>query len=104
MGYKIQQEFKIDFADGTNADCIALEPPEKLGSYAWSKLVQVESGKELSGTTYHKAESAMEAVVRKLGWKPFQNGVQRMIHGLSVGEYIDDKSISSFFKLKKKKV
>ena len=68
------------------------------------KLVEVDSGKELSGTTYHKAEAAMEAVVRKLGWKAFQAGVQRMIHELSVGEYIDDKSISSFFKLKKKKV
>lgn len=67
------------------------------------KLVQVESGKELSGTTYHKAESAMEAVVRKLGWKVFQSGVQRMIHHLTVGEYIDDGCISSYFKLSKRK-
>lgn len=66
------------------------------------KLVEVDSGKELSGTTYHKAESAMEAVVRKLGWKAFQNGVQRMIHEMNVGDYVDDKSISSFFKLNRK--
>ncbi len=29
FGYKIQQEFKIDFGEGKTADCIALEPPEK---------------------------------------------------------------------------
>lgn len=29
LGYKIQTEFDIDFADGTKAKCIALEPPEK---------------------------------------------------------------------------
>lgn len=30
FGYKIQQEFQLEFDDGTTADCIALEPPEKL--------------------------------------------------------------------------
>lgn len=29
LGYKIQQEFTINFDDGTIAQCIALEPPEK---------------------------------------------------------------------------
>lgn len=29
LGYKIQQEFSIQFDDGTTAHCIALEPPEK---------------------------------------------------------------------------
>lgn len=29
LGYKIQQEFAIKFDDGTTAQCIALEPPEK---------------------------------------------------------------------------
>lgn len=29
LGYRIQTEFDIDFADGTKAKCIALEPPEK---------------------------------------------------------------------------
>lgn len=29
LGYKVQTEFDIDFADGTKAKCIALEPPEK---------------------------------------------------------------------------
>lgn len=29
FGYKVQTEFDINFADGTVAKCIALEPPEK---------------------------------------------------------------------------
>lgn len=29
FGYRIQQEFEIDFPDGTKVKCIALEPPEK---------------------------------------------------------------------------
>ena len=29
FGYRIQQEFSIEFDDGTKAQCIALEPPEK---------------------------------------------------------------------------
>lgn len=32
LGYKIQERFTIDFDDGTCAECIALEPPEKLPS------------------------------------------------------------------------
>ena len=29
FGYKVQQEFTIDFGDSQTAQCIALEPPEK---------------------------------------------------------------------------
>lgn len=29
LGYKVQQEFTIDFGGGHTAECIALEPPEK---------------------------------------------------------------------------
>lgn len=29
LGYKVQQEFTIDFGEGQFAQCIALEPPEK---------------------------------------------------------------------------
>lgn len=29
LGYRVQTEFDIDFADGSKAKCIALEPPEK---------------------------------------------------------------------------
>lgn len=32
FGYKIQQEFQIVFDDGTTAECIALEPPEKTAN------------------------------------------------------------------------
>ena len=30
FGYRFQTEFEIQFADGSRAECIALEPPEKL--------------------------------------------------------------------------
>jgi catechol 2,3-dioxygenase-like lactoylglutathione lyase family enzyme len=37
LGYRVQQEFYIDFADGSKAECIALEPPEKAdGNMMWS--------------------------------------------------------------------
>jgi catechol 2,3-dioxygenase-like lactoylglutathione lyase family enzyme len=37
LGYRIQQEFQIDFADGSKAECIALEPPEKAqGMPPWT--------------------------------------------------------------------
>lgn len=39
FGYKIQQEFPIKFDNGTSADCIALEPPEKVIKNApWTYL------------------------------------------------------------------
>ena len=30
FGYRLQQEFTIDFGEGDTCQCIALEPPEKL--------------------------------------------------------------------------
>jgi catechol 2,3-dioxygenase-like lactoylglutathione lyase family enzyme len=37
LGYRVQQEFQIDFADGSQAECIALEPPEKTaGNLQWT--------------------------------------------------------------------
>lgn len=30
FGYRLQQEFTIDFGNGQSAQCIALEPPEKV--------------------------------------------------------------------------
>lgn len=36
FGYRVQEEFQIDFEDGSCAKCIALEPPEKVqGSPTW---------------------------------------------------------------------
>lgn len=43
FGYKIQQEFTIDFGDGETAQCIALEPPEKQkGMMPWTAMVPVD--------------------------------------------------------------
>jgi len=36
LGYKIQQEFSIQFDDGTTAQCIALEPSEKTTKAPWT--------------------------------------------------------------------
>ena len=39
LGYRIQERFTIDFDDGTCAECIALEPPEKLtGNPPWTTM------------------------------------------------------------------
>ena len=35
LGYKVQEEFQLDFADGTFTDCIALEPPERIPDSPW---------------------------------------------------------------------
>jgi catechol 2,3-dioxygenase-like lactoylglutathione lyase family enzyme len=57
FGYRIQQEFIIDFEDGNFADCVSLEPPEKLSDDEMLKLGlsvlpwQIES----HGTIYHLA-------------------------------------------------
>lgn len=56
FGYKIQQEFTLDFGEGKTAQCIALEPPEKLyNKMPWeSKLIgYVDVTEELF--TYHLA-------------------------------------------------
>lgn len=39
LKYKVQDEFKLDFADGTFADCIALEPPERVLDSPWMAAV-----------------------------------------------------------------
>jgi len=40
LGYRVQQEFQIDFADGSQAECIALEPPEKAsGNLQWTTML-----------------------------------------------------------------
>jgi 4-hydroxyphenylpyruvate dioxygenase-like putative hemolysin len=36
LGYKIQQEFSIKFDDDSTAQCVALEPPEKLINSHWT--------------------------------------------------------------------
>ena len=40
FGYKLQQDFTIDFGEGQFAECVSLEPPEKiLTDVPWSGLV-----------------------------------------------------------------
>lgn len=60
-------------------------------------LVQVSQGQELSGETYQKAEAAMEAAVKKMGWTRFQTGMQKMFRMNSAGDVIPDKKIPKFF-------
>jgi catechol 2,3-dioxygenase-like lactoylglutathione lyase family enzyme len=37
LDYRVQQEFQIDFADGSTAECLALEPSEKAsGNLQWT--------------------------------------------------------------------
>lgn len=48
LGYKIQQEFSIQFDDGTTAQCMALEPPEKTTKVPWT-FMGFSSGE----TEYH---------------------------------------------------
>ena len=49
LKYKIQTEFDIKFDDGTKAECIALEPPEKQSnSVPWTTI--------LNPVVYHQKE------------------------------------------------
>ena len=41
FGYKVQQEFIISFDDGSKAQCIALEPPEKKDIWTpWTSVLE----------------------------------------------------------------
>ena len=53
FGYRIQQEFELKFEDGTCANCIALEPPEKLTTNTSVLLPWTIS--DDFGTEYHMA-------------------------------------------------
>lgn len=55
FGYKLQKEFKIEFDDGSYADCIALEPPEKTCEvYPWF-VRHIERPASHLGQEYHLA-------------------------------------------------
>jgi catechol 2,3-dioxygenase-like lactoylglutathione lyase family enzyme len=53
FGYRIQQEFTIDFGDGQTAQCIALEPPEKFKTTEESLIPWTISN--VIGVEYHLA-------------------------------------------------
>lgn len=54
FNYKIQQEFDIQFDNGTTAKCIALEPPEKKSQQcAWTAPLEWNSPCQSSMPEYH---------------------------------------------------
>ena len=56
FGYKIQQEFQIDFPDGSKAECIALEPPEKIHqNLPWKILAEADPTGSV-GAEFHMAQ------------------------------------------------
>lgn len=58
LGYKIQEEFTIDFDNGQFAQCIALEPPEKVENAPWVCYAFTNEG-----MTYHKERHLHQKVV-----------------------------------------
>jgi catechol 2,3-dioxygenase-like lactoylglutathione lyase family enzyme len=53
FGYRVQTEFEICFDDGSKAECLALEPPEKLIDGApWTAFAPADAGSDLE---YHLA-------------------------------------------------
>lgn len=82
LGYRVQQEFTIDFGNGQTALCIALEPPEKdLPLLPWTYTVPPGSP---SGTIYHMApeifvsDGTPDSVVGK--WVAARNGIGGVHH------------------------
>jgi 4-hydroxyphenylpyruvate dioxygenase-like putative hemolysin len=59
LGYKVQQEFAIKFDDGTTAQCMALEPPEKNTQVPWTFMGLISSG-ETWNATRHLREKHQE--------------------------------------------
>jgi len=53
FGYHVQTEFEICFDDGTKAECLALEPPEKqIEGAPWTALGLADDGSDVQ---YHLA-------------------------------------------------
>lgn len=60
FGYKIQQEFTLDFGKNRYAQCVALEPPERQTNMPWMwegwQIPPVGENVDLTATTkYHMA-------------------------------------------------
>jgi catechol 2,3-dioxygenase-like lactoylglutathione lyase family enzyme len=56
FGYSIQESFPIVFDDGSEARCIALEPPEKtLDAVPWKAFVPTLAAVEYQDVEYHLA-------------------------------------------------
>ena len=82
FGYKIQQKFKIKFDDNSEADCIALEPPEKIQDQPWTVLMQTMNVSREQ--EYHLApeifvsDGTSDSIVGK--WVAARNGIGGIHH------------------------
>ena len=87
LGYKIQQEFTINFKNGETAQCIALEPPEKInGPVPWvfDESVHPTGTKWTKLQRYHLppeifvSDGTPESIVNK--WVMERNGIGGVHH------------------------
>ena len=86
LKYKIQTEFNIKFDDGTMAECIALEPPEKqFNGVPWTTICNpVVEGKWAENQEYHLApeifvsDGEPNSIVGK--WVADRNGIGGLHH------------------------
>jgi len=82
FGYTIQTEFTIDFDDGSQAKCIALEPPEKVTDAPWAHLEPFPGGG--TKTEYHMApevfvsDGTPDSIVGK--WVAARGGIGGIHH------------------------
>lgn len=80
FNYKIQTEFHINFDDGTQSKCIALEPPEKIGDCPWETILNLPVG----DVHYHLAPEIFvsdgdpESIVGK--WVAKRDGIGGLHH------------------------
>lgn len=82
--YKIQTEFTIDFDDGTKAQCIALEPPEKIYADTPWTTHKLLAHNHLFPVQYHLAPEIFvsdgdpDSIVGK--WVAQRNGIGGIHH------------------------
>ena len=56
FGYTVDEEFSVDFDDGSTARCCAMVPPEKQGTPPWTvKGASVLQSKEFLSSIFHMA-------------------------------------------------
>lgn len=84
FGYTLQTEFTIDFDDGSQAKCIALEPPEKVTDAPWTHLAFANGMHHELNTEYHLApeifvsDGTPESIVGK--WVAARGGIGGIHH------------------------
>ena len=86
FGYKLQTEFQIKFDDNSTAECIALEPPEKLISGSpWTIVLPDEKERiEGKGLEYHRppeyfvSDGTPDSIVGR--WVQERNGIGGLHH------------------------